>query len=124
MGWPNLTERGFTLLEVMIALVIVGMVLTGLIGLAQRQVQSSETIQRTTQATLLAQGVLSRLEVGLPPQDDATETQGVFPEPQDIYRWRVERKPSPLDGVEEVTVTVAWGEEARREAVSIISFLR
>lgn len=49
-------DNGFTLLEVMIALAIVGIALVTLIGLETRTVQLAERQQRVTQATLLAQG--------------------------------------------------------------------
>ena len=57
-------NNGFTLLEVMIALAIVGIVLVTLIGLETRTIQLAERQERVTQATLLAQEKMTEVEIG------------------------------------------------------------
>ena len=112
---------GFTLLEVMVALAIVAIALTTLLGLATRSVTLNERVQRITQATLLAQQRLAEIETGVP--TGGTGTEGRFAAPFDIYRWRVEYADTPLASVRQVTVVVAWGDENQNEAVDLTSFL-
>ena len=57
-------DNGFTLLEVLIALAIVGIALVTLIGLETRTILLAERQQRVTQATLLAQGKMTEIEIG------------------------------------------------------------
>jgi len=121
----SLAAAGFTLLEVMIALAIVGTVLVALLGLGNRTIAVSERIQRLTQATMLAQAKMTEVELAasaaaqMTPQDE----EGVFEEPFTEYRWQSRFTPTPLDRVQQVVVTVIWGDEAHNEAVDLTSFI-
>ena len=115
-------DDGFTLLEVMIALAIVGIALVTLLGLETRTIQLAETQQRVTQATLLAQEKMTEIETG-DYLAGLAEREGQFAEPFELYSWSVALEPTPLPAIEMITVTVAWGEESRNEAVDLTSFL-
>jgi len=115
---------GFTLLEIMIALAIVSIALVSLLALGTRSIGVHERLQRTTQATLLAQQLMAQAEV------DARHgalhramTTGSFSAPFDGYRWRMEFTETPLPAVQMVTVSVLWGDEDRNELVDLTSFL-
>ncbi len=116
-------DNGFTLLEVMIALAIVGIALVTLIGLETRTVQLAERQQRVTQATLLAQGKMTEIETGAQSLSGLSGREGTFEAPFELYRWSVTLEGTPLPSIEMVTVTVAWGEESRNEQVDLTSFL-
>lgn len=116
-------DNGFTLLEVMIALAIVGIALVTLIGLETRTVQLAERQQRVTQATLLAQGKLTEIETGAQSLTGLSGREGVFEAPFELYRWTAALEGTPLPSIELVTVTVAWGKESRNEQVDLTSFL-
>ncbi len=118
-------DNGFTLLEVMIALAIVGIALVTLLGLETRTIQLAETQQRVTQATLLAQEKMTEIEIetGAQALSGIGEHEGQFTAPFELYRWSVALEPTPLPAIEMVTVTVAWGQAARNEAVDLTSFL-
>jgi general secretion pathway protein I len=118
-------QRGFTLLEVMIALAIVGIALVALLGLSNRSVGVNARLQRITQATLLAQEKMTEVEVirqQSPTQ--LTNEEGIFDKPYDAYRWRTVFEDTPLPAVKQVTVTVLWGEENRNEMVELTSFVQ
>jgi len=115
---------GFTLLEVMVALAIVSVALVSLLALGNRSIVTHARLQRLTQATLLAQQKMANTEV------DArlgrlvqNRQEGVFPEPYDLYHWRLEFADTPLPSIKMVTVTVIWGEEAKNESVDLTSLL-
>ncbi|MBE0500081.1 MAG: prepilin-type N-terminal cleavage/methylation domain-containing protein [Desulfuromonadales bacterium] len=116
-------ENGFTLLEVMIALAIIGIALVTLIGLETRTVQLAERQQRVTQATLLAQGKMTEIEVGSQSLTGLSGNEGLFEPPFELYRWSLVREATPLPGIEMVTVSVVWGKENRNEQVDLTSFM-
>ena len=116
-------DNGFTLLEVMIALAIVGIALVTLIGLETRTIQLAERQQRVTQATLLAQEKMTEIETGGQTISGVGEREGEFDSPFELYRWTIELEPTPLPAIEMVTVTVVWGDESRNEQVDLTSFI-
>ena len=116
-------DAGFTLLEVMVALAIVAIALVALLGLSSRTLTVNDRVQHITRATLLAQQRLAEIETGVPLRQGDQELQGGFPAPFDNYRWRVSYQDTPLPAIRQVTVVVAWGDEAKNEAVEMSSFM-
>jgi general secretion pathway protein I len=117
-------QAGFTLLEVMIALAIVSVALVALLALGNRTVATNDRLQKLTQATLLAQSKLTELETGaIDLSTGLSDSQGGFEAPYNDYTWRTRFLPTPVDGVQEVQVTVIWGAENRNESVELTSFL-
>ena len=114
-------QNGFTLLEVMIALVIIATVLVALLGLQSRTINLSDRQQKVTQATMLAQEQMSEIE--LAGENSGRDDDGKFEEPFENYRWQTRFEPTPLAAVSMVTVTVAWGEPGSNEDVALTSFL-
>lgn len=119
------SSRGFTLLEVMIALAIVSVALVSLLSLANRSIGVQARLERLTQATLLAQRKMGDVEAAAQTETVATQaTEGSFEPPFEDYRWRLAFEETPLAEVRKVTVVVAWGDEGRNERVEIDSFLK
>lgn len=117
-------SRGFTLLEIMVALAIISVALVALLALGNRSIATHARLQQLTQATLLAQQKLATAEVDARlGRLEQIRQEGVFPEPYAAYRWRLEFADTPLPSIRTVTVTVAWGEEDRNEFVDLTSFL-
>ncbi|OEU71736.1 MAG: hypothetical protein BA874_07825 [Desulfuromonadales bacterium C00003068] len=118
------TEHGFTLLEVMIALVIIGIALIACLTLANRCIHSHEQVQRITTATMLAQHKMSELEAQSRNGNLSHSTQkGDWAAPYDQFHWLIEFNDTLVSGVQQVTVSIIWGERQRNEEVSIDSFL-
>ena len=121
---PRAAPRGFTLLEIMVALAIISVALVSLLALGNRSIATHARLQQMTQATLLAQQKLATAEVDARlGRLEQIRQEGVFPEPYAAYRWRLEFADTPLPSIRTVTVTVAWGEEDRNESVDLTSFL-
>lgn len=118
-------QQGFTLLEIMVALAIVGIAMVALLSLGNRSIGVHDHLQHLTQATLLAQQKMAESELKALREGVAelSDSSGGFVEPFTDYRWRIAINSTPLPAVQMVTVKVLWGEEERNEAVDVTSFL-
>lgn len=65
-------NRGFTLIEVMVALVILAVGLLGMASLMTRSQQSNESAYSRSQATLMAYDIIERMRANLVNQVDAS----------------------------------------------------
>ncbi len=112
---------GFTLLEVMIALAIVGIALVVMLGLAQRSILVNKQLQQITRATLLAKQKMAEIENNV--GDEDTRNEGTFANPNQNYHWRSEYTPTPIRGIAQVDLSVIWGREKNNEFVTLTSFV-
>jgi general secretion pathway protein I len=117
-------NKGFSLLEVMIALAIVAIALVSLLGLSNRSILVQDTIQKVTRATLLAQQLMSEQELNVGNERLSWEPQGDdFTAPFEEFRWQVSYQDTLISQVKQVTVVVLWGEAEKNEQVQLVSFL-
>lgn len=119
--------NGFTLLEVMVAVAILGMVLVTLLGVKNRSMQDVMLADHITIATMLATHKMN--ETLLSPATRTIvqkEDEGEFPEEEfKDYVWkRVISQLQPLENVKvtEVLVAVLWKEGERQEMVELKSY--
>ena len=107
------TSRGFTLIEVLVAFLILAFSLGALLSLFSGSLRSVRLGEDYAHATALARAQLARIDA------DGIAGQGIDAgETEDGYRWQMEFKPLPepaarFGGGEfealAVTVTVSWG---------------
>lgn len=112
MNPPCKTARGFTLLEVMIAIAILGIALLGLLGLHHQSLQSVIRAQDITRAAMLAQAVMTEAELERFPEVGATrgDFQASFPGQYRDFRWeRVVESSGTFPDVREVKIVVFYG---------------
>ena len=118
------SNKGFSLLEVMIALAIVAIALVSLLGLSNRSILVQNEIQRLTSATLLAQQLISDQELNVGNRQSTWEPQeDNFTAPFEDFRWQVSYQDTLISRVKQVTVTVFWGSRDKNEYVQLVSFL-
>jgi type II secretion system protein I len=103
------SQRGFTLLEVLIAVLIVGTAFVSLLGLHARAVKAVIRDQNLTRATLLVRQLVSQVEYtvatqGLDGLSNSEGTDEAFPN----FRYQIEVNPTELEEVRMVIVRVAW----------------
>lgn len=115
-------QGGFTLLEIMVALAIVGIALVVMLGLAQRSILVNNRLQQMTRATLLAKQKMAEIENGINVGID--QNQGIFPDPNQAYSWRSTYSPTPITGISQVDLSVIWGDEKKNELVTLTSFVK
>ena len=114
------TPRGFTLLEVMVAVAILGLVLVSLLGLRNRSLQDVLLAQRITTATMLAEREMAdTLSRTLTPREE----EGAFEEEEfKEFTWKKVVAPTPLVGIMEARIAVLWKEGDREEMVELVSY--
>lgn len=110
-------RRGFTLLEVMLAIAVLGIALAGLLGLQNQSLQTVLLGQETTQASLLAEALMTEVELEQFPPVGVTrgEFERLFPGQYRNYKWQKTVVPSELfPDVRKVEVRVVYGPGLRR----------
>ena len=114
-------SKGFTLLEVMIAIGILAISMVMLIGLRNRAVDLNGYARDLTAASILAESKISEWELkGFP---DPQEAAGGFDELNPDFTWRVAVSPTPFDDLRELKVTVTWKRGLRDETLDLTTYL-
>ena len=110
----NCTNKGFTLLEVMIAVAIIAIALTTLLGSQSQSVFFANSARFETMATLLAQSKMS--EITIQTADSLSSDSGDFGEDYPGYAWEstvsdisIEGLGAISDYLKQIDLTVTWG---------------
>lgn len=118
--------RGFTLLEVMIAVAILAMVVVSLLGLKNRSMQDVMKAERITTATLLAKRMMTEALIKsgplLPAEDEGVFDEQVYGDLYKDYRWKKTIVETPIPQVKELRIAVLWKEGIRDEMVELVSY--
>ncbi len=99
------SSKGFTLLEIMIALAIIGGLLITVLSSLNYHIGIAERHEIITMATMLARSKLLEIE------EIPAATTGDFPEPYNRYHYITGVKDSPYPGILEISVIVSNGRE-------------
>ena len=107
-------RRGFTLIEVMIAVAVIAFAFVGLVGLHGRNIQLIDRANHYSRATLLARELLTQLQF----EGGATLSSGsgVF-ESYPEYHWQTDVADTTFDTVKRVTVHITWDQSYQVELV-------
>ena len=128
------SERGFTLLEVLIALGILALALPILLGLRNFDLDLHARAKELTAATILAQEKLIETELGaavplgetggefLPTPLGSQATAAITNRPSN-YRWKRIVTSTPLPIVREVKIQVLWPRGATEEMVEVSTYV-
>lgn len=111
-------DRGFTLLEVLVALAVVAIAFTALLGLHVRNLRTVARDQAYLEAVLLARTLVTEIELaGAPPVGTSSgDFEGEAPGEYPGFRWEREVTDALLDTREvRVRVIPPYGEAAAAE---------
>jgi general secretion pathway protein I len=107
---------GFTLLEVMVAMAIIAIALTAVLGSQSQSVSLASEAKFYTTAALLAQSKMAEIRLKKP--GDLTSDSGAFGEDFPGYLWQVTLNSVNLDNMEDITdrfaqvdLEISWGED-------------
>ena len=107
---------GFTLLEVMVAMAIIAIALTAVLGSQSQSVSLASEAKFKTTAPFLAQSKIAEIEVA--EQDDLAGGSGDFGEDFPGYTWELsvediafEEPENVSDLLKRIDLKVSWGEE-------------
>lgn len=127
-------QRGFTLLEVMLAVALLAIVLPVLLGLRNKGLELRDRAREIMAATLLAEEKLLETEllVTLPVGEQSGDfkdappglsAQGTGEDRAPGYRWRRTIAPTPLDRVREIKVQVLWMRGETEDSVEVSNYV-
>ena len=105
--------RGFTLLEVMVALAIMASVILTLITAFNYQLNQVNRNREETVAILLGRAQLETLELQKDPKPD----EGTFAPANPDLHWKLENESTYVPIVKKLTMTVTWHEGKRHLAL-------
>ena len=117
--------RAFTLIEVMVAIAILGIALLGLLGLHHQSLQSVIRAQQTTRAAMLAQAVMTEAELERFPELGATsgDFEASFRGEFRDFRWeRMVVASGMFPDVRKVMVAIHYG-PGFTQTFSLVEFL-
>jgi type II secretion system protein I len=121
----SLSPSGFTLLEVMVSIAILGMGLLALLSLHHQSMQSVIAAQNETRAAMLAQVVMSDAELQRYPDDGTThgDFHELYPNKYPNYTWqRIVTESGIFPDVRKVRVIIYYGANGSR-SFAITEFL-
>jgi general secretion pathway protein I len=117
--------KGFTLLEVMIAVAILALVIVSLLGLKNRSMQDVLKAERITTATLLAKRMMNEALIKTPlvlAADEGVFSEDLYGVVYKDYRWKKTVSETQFPEVKEVRIAVLWKEGERDEMVELVSY--
>ncbi len=115
-------QGGFTLLEVMIALLIIATSFIVLLHSRNQSVLAADYAKRMTVATLLATGRMSEIE-----QEGVTDTgedMGTFGEDFPEYTWKVSVSETVYEDMRSVRLEVSWSQGRGLRSVELINYVK
>lgn len=114
--------RGFTLLEVLVAMVILAIAFTWLIRATGQGVDMAQRARFITTATILAQERMGRMA-----DSDARfitgAERGDFGEDYAGYSYEEKREVTPLTGYYKYSLKIFWGGEKSGFATEFVTFI-
>jgi len=112
-------ESGYILLEVILAVALVGLSLGILMDCLGRCLAAARSIQNYTHAEILLAN--KACEFRLDRAKDTLDQEGDFPD-QPGFDWRRAFAPTQTKGLWEQTITVTWQEHGRAASDSIVEY--
>ena len=115
-------EYGFSLLEVMVAIAIIAIALTAVLGSQSQSISLASDARFNTTAPLLAKGKMAEIEaMNL---EDLKSDSGDFGEAFSDYTWDLKVNEmnsvgtkNNLNSIKQIDLTISWGDDQRYQYV-------
>jgi general secretion pathway protein I len=99
-------HRGFTLIEILLALMIFSVVLVAIIEGIALQLRAQQVAEDTTRAVILAENILEQVKYDIPLEN--TEESGKFDGSHANFSYQLKIQETELAGLYEVQVAIIW----------------
>ncbi len=109
-------RKGFTLLEVLVALAILSVTLVLAYRVMSGAVAAEERSERWTAASFLGEALMRD---AITPFPEIGEKEGKFPSHDNAYSWKLDVKQALHADAREVHISVKWGDGDREETISL-----
>lgn len=116
-------QRGFTLIEMIVATVILALAIVGAISAIGSSTRATEASERMQTAAILAQSKLTELELQASSLTSG-EQQGDFGAEYAQYRWRAVMDTTEFEKLLRVTLTISWGDPNRGTGREFVTYIR
>ena len=113
-------DAGFTLIEVIVAMVVAVAAFSVMAQGFALGGRASVVSQQTTRAAVLAQRILTDVEIGQVPADRSSN--GLFEDEPD-FRWDVESRPDE-SGLVQLTIAVRWSDHGQERTFALVRLWR
>ena len=115
-------QRGLTLIEVLVALAIVGIAMTAVIKATSQNIKSTHYLQNKTTAMWVGQQVINEVRAGLLHLDKSSRNQKLTTEMlgRDWY-WQMDEEETPNKRIKKITVKVFENEDLEESDSAIIT---
>jgi general secretion pathway protein I len=117
----RLLRRGFTLLEVMIAMAILSITLVAVFQSQSQSISMAGSSRFLTTASLLAQSRMAEIDAAADPREVKTGN-GDFGEDFPDYRWQVEIGDTEIEVLKKISLTVTNSRMAVRNGYRLILY--
>jgi len=114
---PENTATGFTMVEVIVALAILGISLAAVFGSMRMCSTASHHSRMLTKSVLLAESLLTEVKLDRNPVFETRRGQ------KGLYRWRVQIAAAPVENVGAICVRVKWQEQQRTQQYELLSLI-
>jgi len=114
-------KKGFTLIEIMIALSVLSIALVVLLGLRNQGITLAARSRHMIEATLLARQKVT--EISAAGFAELGEKEGDFGDEFPQYKWRQNVVQTPFNVVRELLLQVVWKEENREISLDVTTYL-
>ncbi|MEM9233522.1 MAG: type II secretion system minor pseudopilin GspI [Pseudomonadota bacterium] len=97
-------QHGMTLLEVLVAILVLGTAVASLLALVAQQTRNADSLRENVLSRIAAENVM--VQTILAEQRNLRDDTGTIDLAGQVYDWQVLRIPAPLEGLEVVTVEI------------------
>ncbi|HEX4053970.1 MAG TPA: prepilin-type N-terminal cleavage/methylation domain-containing protein [Tepidisphaeraceae bacterium] len=122
MATPSIHRRGFTLIEVLVTLVLIGIVLPAIMHGVTVAMAAGDSARHRNEATELAKSELAQIIAGSQ-WSNATNLSGDFSPDWPGYQWKATVYPWDQDtsgmGIQQIDLTVTWQERGHPESLTL-----
>lgn len=115
------TRRGFTMVEIVVAIALLGVGITAAVACIGSASQASARAEEFTAVQLLAREKLAELELKGAAEG---EDHGDFGDNRPGYAWQTSVTSADVSGLSRVRLRLLWGDPARPRSVDYVTYVR